>query len=152
MAFICGCWKTFSFEYMTQVSTTSCTCNFSPHSIWVWVKIYGPRKTLIKSWPATTRIKFGCGSVERSPASCTVIDSLLKELVIFSCARILCAFLPQNPKLLGREHGPPLLLRLLIRPRCSHGYNYPATKAPLAAVQRPSKPSSGYNACDGFWR
>lgn len=119
MAFICGSWEAFPFKYMIQMTTTSCTSNFNPHSIRVrliieetllkttmastkfkidkrkgkkkqrdrkeaYGSIYGSRKTLKESWPATARIEFGCGLVKRSPTACTVIDSLLIELVIFT--------------------------------------------------------------------
>lgn len=53
-----------------------------------YIAIYGSRKTLIKSRPATTRVKFGCGPIKWSPTTRTVIDTLFKMLVIFSCARI----------------------------------------------------------------
>lgn len=50
--------------------------------------VYGSRKTLIESWPATAGVEFGFGLVKRSPTACTFIDSLLKELIIFTSARI----------------------------------------------------------------
>lgn len=53
-----------------------------------YTAIYGSRETLIKSWPAATRVKFGCGLIKWSPTSRTVIDTLFKMLVIFSCTGV----------------------------------------------------------------
>jgi hypothetical protein len=53
-----------------------------------YIAIYGSRETFIESRPTTTRVEFGCGPIKRSSASSTLINSLTKELVIFSCARI----------------------------------------------------------------
>lgn len=50
--------------------------------------VYGSWEALVESWPTTSRVEFCCGLVERSPTSSTVIYSLLKELVVLSCAWI----------------------------------------------------------------
>lgn len=48
--------------------------------------IYGSREALVESWPATTRIEFGCGPVKWSTTSSTIVGTLFKMLVIFSGA------------------------------------------------------------------
>lgn len=50
--------------------------------------IYGSRKTIKESWPATTGIEFSCGLVERSSTSSAGINSLVIELVVFPSAWI----------------------------------------------------------------
>lgn len=111
MSLICWSWKPFTFKHMTKMSATSCTGDFNPHSIWIrlnsckricirynkiksnetkirmieaHIAIYGPGKTFVECWPATTRVKFGCGSVKWSSTSCTTVNAFAKELVVFS--------------------------------------------------------------------
>lgn len=138
MTFIRWCTEAFTFKHMAEMPTTSCACNFNPPSIWVRVTIYGSGKTIKESWPSTTRVKFSCGLVERSSTPSTGIDSLVIQLVVFPSAWVLGSFLPQNPKLLRRQNRPPLLIRFLNRPRCSHGC-HTSPEAPLALREHHAK-------------
>lgn len=47
--------------------------------------IYRAGKTLKESWPAAAGIEFCSGLVKRSTTPCTVVDSILIELVICTC-------------------------------------------------------------------
>lgn len=47
---------------------------------------YGSRESLEESRPATTRIEFSIGFIERGSTTTTVVDPISKELVIFPCA------------------------------------------------------------------
>lgn len=89
MAFVSRCAESFTFKYMTQVSTACCTCNFNSSPIRVRITVYGTGQSLIKSRPATPRIEFGSGSIKRSPTSCAVVDTFFKELIIFPSAWVL---------------------------------------------------------------
>ena len=48
--------------------------------------IYGSRKTLVESWPATPRIELGSGFVKWGPTTSTFIYALSKKFVILTSA------------------------------------------------------------------
>lgn len=48
--------------------------------------VNGSWETLEESWPTTSRVKFGGGFVQRSSATSTVIDPIIRKLVILSSA------------------------------------------------------------------
>lgn len=97
--------KTFSFKNMTEMSSTSCTCDLDSSPIWIglsknvemfsaipviissdndllieksYCSVYSSGESVKESWPATTGVKFGGGFVERSSTSCTAIDTIVE--------------------------------------------------------------------------
>jgi len=111
--FICWCWETLAFEYMTQVATTSSTGYLNTTPIWIRSPIDSSRKTFIKCRPPTTRIKFCCRFVQWRATTSTTVYSIFKIFVVFSSPWKLSALLPQDSELFWRENSLPLLLWLL---------------------------------------
>lgn len=48
--------------------------------------IYGSGESLVESRPATTRVEFSSGFIERCPTTTTVVDPISIKLVIFPSA------------------------------------------------------------------
>jgi len=107
--------ETFSFKNVTKMSSTSSTCDLDSSPIWIRLgknvkaisfsnhiipsdndllieKCYGSGyssgESIKESWPATTRVEFGGGFVERSSTSCTTIDAIVEYFVVFSSSWI----------------------------------------------------------------
>jgi hypothetical protein len=74
----------FALEYMTQVSVTTCTQDFSSKAIRIRELLYSPFNFLIERGPSAAGIKLTGGFVEWSVAAPANISSRFIKIIILT--------------------------------------------------------------------
>ncbi len=95
--------ETFTGEDMTQVCTASGAGDLSPSAIFIGHASHFSWDLLVKGWPATMRIKFTIGSIERCIAASADIDTITPKLIILASERCFGGFVFNNALFLRCE-------------------------------------------------
>ena len=79
-----------TLKYMSHVSPTIGTSNFSTSTICICSLVYGSGDSIIKTWPTTVRIKFISRFIEWSITYFTSVNTFFFHIHILTRIRTFC--------------------------------------------------------------
>jgi len=104
--------KSFAFEDVSQMTSTSCAGDLSPRreETFVLVSVDCTRDSIVESGPPAPRVELRSTRVQRGPTTCAGIYAIVLMFLVLAHTGSLCSLLAEDPELFWGKLSAPLIL------------------------------------------